>query len=118
MLTIARIEQAKAPAKGRIVVWDHDLPGFGVRVFPSGRRSFILRYRLPGSRQKETATIGTYGQITLTQARTRAKALLQRVRLGGDPQAERKARAEAEMKEIRRFYSGGSLTKGIQQLSP
>jgi integrase len=95
MLTIARLEQAKPPAKGRIVVWDHDLPGFGCRVFASGHRSFILRYRLPGSRSKETATLGTYGQITLSQARTRAKALLQTVRLGGDPQAERKARAKA-----------------------
>jgi integrase len=101
MLTIAQIEKANPPAQGREVIWDHDLPGFGVRVFPSGKRSFILRYRLPGSRQKETATIGTYGQITLTQARAKAKQLLQTVRLGGDPQAERKARAEAEMREAR-----------------
>jgi hypothetical protein len=95
MLTIAQIDKAPTPAKGRIVLWDHDLPGFGVRVFPSGRRSFILRYRLPGSRAKETATLGTYGVITLPQARRQAQQLLRTVRLGGDPQAERKARAEA-----------------------
>jgi integrase len=99
MLTITQIERAKAPVEGRIVIWDHDLPGFGVRVFPSGKRSFILRYRLPGSRQKETATLGTYGPVTLIQARSRAKELLQTVRRGGDPQADRKARAVAAAKE-------------------
>jgi hypothetical protein len=101
MLTISRIEKAKAPPDGRMVLWDNDpsgsgLPGFGCRVFPSGQRSFIVQYRLPGSRQKQTATIGTYGPITLPQARKKAQEILAKVRLGSDPQAERKARAEAE----------------------
>jgi integrase len=96
MLTKSQIEQAKPPATGRTVLWDHTLPGFGARVFPSGQRSFILQYRLPGSRKKQTATIGTYGQLTLPQARTKALELLAKLRLGSDPQAERKARAKAE----------------------
>jgi hypothetical protein len=96
ILTIAQIEKAEPPAEGRIVVWDNDLPGFGCRVFPSGQRSFIVCYRLPGSLKKQTATIGTYGLITLRQARQKAQEILVRARLGGDPQAERKACAEAE----------------------
>jgi len=83
------------------VLWDGDLPGFGCRVFSSGQRSFIVQYRLAGSRQKHTATIGTYGLITLPQARKAAQELLAKVRLGGDPQAERKARAAAELAEAR-----------------
>jgi integrase len=95
MLTISQIERAAPPPKGRIVLWDGKLPGFGCRVFPSGRRSFILRYRLPGSRQKLTATLGTYGLVTLPQARKRAEEMLATVKLGGDPQAERRAREAA-----------------------
>lgn len=95
MLTKSQIEQARAPAKARLVLWDHDLPGFGCRVFPSGQRSFIVCYRLPGARQKQTATIGVYGRITLSQARKRAGELLAKAKLGEDPQAERKARANA-----------------------
>jgi integrase len=95
MLTRTQIEQATPPAKGRIVLWDVKLPGFGCRVFPSGQRSFILRYRLPGSRQKLTATLGTYGLVTLPQARKRAEEILATVKLGGDPQAERRAREAA-----------------------
>ena len=96
MLTKSQIERAKPPAEGRLVLWDHDLPGFGVRLFASGQRSFICRYRLAGSRQKQTATIGTYGLITLAQARAKAQELLAKVKLGADPQTERKTRAAAE----------------------
>jgi integrase len=101
MLTTSRIDKAKPPAKGREVIWDHDMPGFGCRVFPSGQRSFIVQYRLPGSRKKQTATLGVYGRVTLPQARKRAQEILAKVRLGGDPQTERKARAEAEARDAR-----------------
>jgi integrase len=101
MLTISRIEKAKRPAAGREVLWDNDppgsgVPGFGCRVFPSGQRSFVAVYRLAGSRRKQTATIGTYGTITLPQARKEAQKILAKAKLGSDPQAERKARTEIE----------------------
>jgi len=64
VLTKEQIETAEPPAKGRVVLWERerDLPGFGCRVFPSGQRSFIVQYRLPGSRKKHTETLGTYGR--------------------------------------------------------
>jgi len=106
MLTKAAIEDAKPPTKGRRVLWDNDPPGsglagFGCRVFASGQRSFIAQYRLPGSRKKQTATIGTYGLITLPQARDKAEKILAKVKLGDDPQAERKARTAAEIARSR-----------------
>jgi hypothetical protein len=55
VLTKAEIEKAKPPEEGRAVLWDDDLPGFGCRVYPSGQRSFICCYRLPGSRQNGKA---------------------------------------------------------------
>ena len=96
MLTKARIEKATPPTKGRTVLWDHELPGFGCRVAASGRRSFIVSYRLRGTRRAITATIGTYGVLTLPQARDKARELLAKVRLGVDPLAEQRARAKAE----------------------
>jgi integrase len=98
MLTKSLIDGAGARA-ARYVLWDGTLPGFGLRHAPSGRRVFILSYRLPGSRQAVTATIGAYGSLTLPQARKRAEELLARVRLGGDPQAEANARA-AQAQEL------------------
>jgi integrase len=96
VLTKSQIERAKPPAKGRDVLWDNDLPGFGCRVFPSGQRSFIVCYRLPGSLKKQTATLGIYGVLTLSEARKKAQKTLAEIKLGSDPQAVRKARAEAE----------------------
>jgi integrase len=101
MLTKEQIEKTKLPAEGRVVLWDDETPGFGCRIFASGKRSFIARYRLPGSRTMQTATIGTYGKITVKQAREDAKELMRTAKRGGDPQAERKARAEAETNQTK-----------------
>jgi integrase len=95
-LTRAQIERQTPPPSGRLVLWDGALPGFGVRVFASGQRSFILRYRMKGSRKLHTETIGTYGKITLDEARSRAKDILADVRRDVDPTATRKARALAD----------------------
>jgi hypothetical protein len=45
------------------VRWDGALPGFGLRIYPTGRKAFILRYRAKGS--KRLLTLGTYGVLTL-----------------------------------------------------
>jgi integrase len=42
-----QIDQAK-PKKGEFFLWDRELPGFGLRVLPSGRRSFLIQYRSKG----------------------------------------------------------------------
>ena len=61
------------------------IPNFGVRVFKSGRKSFLLGYRLPGSRRQQWVTIGKYGVLTLDQAREKARAILVAVDQGEDP---------------------------------
>jgi integrase len=93
MLTKTLIDRAEArPA--RYILWDEDLPGFGLRVFPNGLRSFVVRYRLKGSRASVWLTLGQYGtHLTLTQARKDAERVLRQARMGDDPQTARKARA-------------------------
>jgi integrase len=73
------------------------LPGFGLRVEPSGVKTFFVRYRASGGGRKAPSrllVIGRYGALTLDEARAEARKLLARVRLGGDPAAERKSKRE------------------------
>lgn len=37
---------AARPRLKDYVIWDDDLPGFGLRVFASGKRSYVLQYSL------------------------------------------------------------------------
>lgn len=74
----------------RDVRWDDTLSGFGLRIYPSGRKTFILSYRVEG--RKRMMQIGDYGVLTLDQARDIAKVHLAGVIQGGDP-LEKKRRA-------------------------
>jgi integrase len=65
-------------------------------VVPSGKRSFVVRYRLRGSRKRYQPTIGTYGSMTVAEARAQARVMLNAARIGQNPQAEAIARRAAE----------------------
>src|SRR5450755_3524827 len=70
---------------GQCIYWDRQLPGFGVRVFPSGRRVFVCSYRVQG--RKRLATLGRGDVLRLDAARKKAVAYLGQVAEGVDPQA-------------------------------
>jgi integrase len=67
-LTKSVIDRAKPRAR-QFTLWDDRLGGFGCTVFPSGKRSFVMRYRLPGSRTRYEKTLGHYGVLTVEEAR-------------------------------------------------
>jgi integrase len=78
----------RPPAGERVTLWDTEVKGFGVRVTSSGRRTYILRYRVAGGRTapQRTYTIGQHGSPwTVEQARRQALDLLAQVRTGIDP---------------------------------
>ncbi|MDH2327822.1 integrase arm-type DNA-binding domain-containing protein [Cereibacter sp. SYSU M97828] len=88
---------AMAPDPTRdIYLWDSALSGFGVRMTPSGKSSFILKYRTRSgvARKMVIARVGT---ITPDEARKEAIKALADVAKGGDPSAARKA-ARKDMK--------------------
>jgi integrase len=94
---IARLNQtaikAAAPEASRYILWDSDLKGFGLRVEPSGAKTFLVRYRVGGGRSgvRRQFKIGAYGRLTPDQARDEAEKVLAQVDLGKDPQAIRTA---------------------------
>jgi integrase len=57
------------PEQGRVTIWDDSSP-LGLRITSKGAKTFIVMLG-PGRRH----TIGRYGMITLSQARTAAKQL-------------------------------------------
>lgn len=65
------------------VHWDDELKGFGLRVWPSGRKVYIVKCRIKGRQRR--ITIGPYGPITAEQARIRAFEILSSAKGGGDP---------------------------------
>lgn len=72
-------------------IWDDSLPGFGLRVWPSGRAVYVLRYRTAGGTQRKL-TINDARVMDPDDARDEARRLLVVIRDGKDPQ---KARSEA-----------------------
>jgi len=73
------------------VAWDDQQKGFGARVWPSGKITFIFKYRVGGGRAGtiRKPTIGTYGAMTVDQARNIAQDWSAEVRKGGDPAGAR-----------------------------
>jgi hypothetical protein len=72
-------------------VWDAQMPGFGVRVRPSGAMSYIVVYRAGSGRGAPVRrfTIASVGKTTPENARQRAQAILGAVAHGRDPAGEK-----------------------------
>lgn len=86
-LTKRSVEQLAVKDKDYIV-FDSDLPGFGVRVMPSGKRFFLIQYRRLGRTRR--VMLGQFGPITAERARRDATHMLGNVRgANGDPAALR-----------------------------
>ena len=78
----------------RFIVWDGQIPGFGLLVLPTGIKSYLLKYRTASGTQRR-ATIGQHGDWTPDQARRRADEWRQIVKGGGDPLADKLTLREA-----------------------
>lgn len=92
-LTKARVQRARYDPDGpaQQVVWDGDIPGFGLRVYPSGTKSYVLRYRPEGGGTRYL-TLGKASVLSLDDARHRARKRLVEVGDGQDPALEKKRR--------------------------
>ena len=95
--TVERLPAGGADA----IYWDRDLAGFGVRVYPSGRKVYVVQSRARGAPRR--VTLGTHGALSAEQARKRAAGVIDRIKRGEDADALRGC-AEPTVAELAQRY--------------
>lgn len=92
------------PKAGQAFVWDTEIKGFGVRIGPTGTKTFVIQYMNREGRIRRVK-IGRFGVLTVDQARDLAKIKLGEVASGEDPAEEaRRARKEMTVTELCDWY--------------
>jgi integrase len=82
-----RAVDAARPKDREYFIWCASTPGFGLRVYPTGRKIFICQVRI--GRTTRRVKIGAYGPFTVDQARRRAMEIARAAAEGRDPQREK-----------------------------
>lgn len=115
-LTKQTVDRLKPRDDRDYTVWCTELTGFGVRVWPTGKKVFIAQYRI-GGRGSATrkVTVGSYGKLTTDEARTEAKRVLANAELGHDIALERtRKKAELTVAELCDEY----MLDGVEHKKP
>ena len=88
-----RVVDAAQAGETDYFIWDHEIPGFGLRVLRTGKKSYLIQYRSGGRTRR--VTFGKHGTITPDQARTKARKLLAAVSDGENPAEDIKLHRKA-----------------------
>lgn len=83
-----RVADSAKPRARDYFIWDDELSGLGLRVYASGKRSYVFQYRFTGGTRR--LTIGLHGFWTPELARQRARVLFAKVVNGEDPAEQRR----------------------------
>ena len=78
-----RTVEALPVGEREAVYWDSSLSGFGVRVYPSGSRIYLVQTRAGGTSRR--LTLGRHGLITADQARRKAAQIIANIKAGNEP---------------------------------
>lgn len=105
-------------APKKYVEWDEALPGFGVRLYPSGRKAWVVFYRIGRGRgaQSRTRVIDSVDRLPLKEARAQAQEILVAARRGtdllGEADSERERPTVADLyKKWKQEYAGPRLRR-------
>lgn len=103
-LTDAKIKGLRPPEKGQAEYPDKVVAGLRVRVGTSGAKTFILRKRIGG--RIANVTVGRFHdqRFTLTDARKKARTLLNDIEGGGDPRADTRKKGGAGAGTVRALF--------------
>lgn len=119
-----RVVDAALPASKRRMIWDSDLSGLALRIEPTGIKSFVVRYRADGGGRtapQRFFTIGRFGNLTVEEARKKAKKVLGQVAVGEDPAGElHSKRAEMKIAALVELYEeeGCYIQRGVRMGEP
>ena len=95
--------RALRPGQNQIDYWCTTFAGFGVRVSPGGRKTFMVRYRLGGRYRR--VKLGVYPELSLADARRRARQVVGEVASDRDPaQARQEARLAPTFEDLAELY--------------
>src|SRR5689334_22841881 len=92
-LTDKAVRGLKAPSTGQTEYWDELLPGFGVRVGTTGRKSFIVWTRINGEPRRITLK-PAYPLLDLAAARDKARRIIADAQAGIGPELRTKREAK------------------------
>ena len=67
--------------------FDDDLPAFGLRLRAGGSRTWVVQYKVAGKNRR--LQLGSMTALDPSKARSTAKDILAKIRLGGDPAGEK-----------------------------
>jgi hypothetical protein len=73
-----RSVDAAKPGARDAFIWDDAVVGFGLKVTPSGRKTYVVQYRPAGLGRRGTVkrvTLGDHGKLTPNEARREARRL-------------------------------------------
>ena len=94
-----RLARESRPGAKDTILLDNPLPGFGLRIHPSGRKVYIVQARIEGRTRR--IVIARHGEMELAEARRRARDMLARIRAGENPADD--LRREKETPTLRQF---------------
>ncbi len=95
-----RTIKALKPTSRAYIRPDGIVPGLGVRVMPSGHKTFVLVTRFPGSRNPVPRALGAYGALTLAEARAKARDWLEMIAKGRDPAREKERQRDENARRL------------------
>ena len=114
-----RVIDTIQPSERRVIYYDTELKGFGLKVAPTGAKTWCVEYR-PGARGRGVAkrrmVLGSISKLTPDEARAAARGVLASVALGEDPAASRAG--AREMPNFREFGERYLLEEAALKLKP
>ncbi len=104
-LSKSTVDKLKPKSKD-FIVWDISFPSFGIRVKPSGVKSYLVQYRNRETGQSRRKTLGQHGPLlSFNEAKERATLLLSEVLKGKDPvQEKRDRRIAPSITDLSKLY--------------
>jgi integrase len=115
-ITKTLVDREKPEEEDRFI-WDDELPGFGLKITPAGRKAYVFQYRMESGRGAPSRryTIGKHGEPwTPSTARIEAGKLADRVKAGDDPMEQKKIRRQNTVEGLIANFMASRRQRGLK----